>query len=301
MDNNPFDALLRAKVSASTTDGVKSSDIPVDRTRDLWFRLFVPLSTNNESSLPIVIYFHGGGFAVGSPDTALFDAFTRSLVKELPAVVVSVNYRLTPDHRFPTQYEDGLEVIKFIDNRIGNGDGWLLPPEADIRRWFLAGDSAGGNIAHHVAVRCAGAGFRVVRIKGILSYQPFFGGQERTESELRLMSTPTLTVAMSDWLWEAFLPEGSDRDHPAVNVFGPRGREDELSGVEYPATLLVVGGMDPLQDWQRRFGAGLVRSSKEVRLVEYPNAMHGFYLMGPELPECGMFMNEARNFIRQRS
>ncbi|WOL04107.1 putative carboxylesterase 18 [Canna indica] len=85
--------------------------------------------------------------------------------------------------------------------------------------------------------------------------QPFFCGEERTEAEVRLPNAPIVSVERTDWMWRAFLPEGEDRNHEASNVFGPRAGELELAAL--PEALVVVGGLDPLQDWQRRYHEGL--------------------------------------------
>lgn len=85
--------------------------------------------------------------------------------------------------------------------------------------------------------------------------QPFFGGEERTESEMRLWNAPVIDV-----MWRDFLREGEDRNQPAVNVFGGGDQisnEEEVKSVDFRKALVVVGGYDPLQDWQRRYVQGL--------------------------------------------
>ncbi|PRQ22433.1 putative carboxylesterase [Rosa chinensis] len=106
-----------------------------------------------------------------------------------------------------------------------------------------------------MAIRESEHKFRDLKVVGILAIQPFFGGEERTESETRLKSVPLVNVERTDWMWKAFLQEGSDRDHPVVNVFGPN--EVDISGVDFPETIVFVGGFDPLQDWQKRYYEGL--------------------------------------------
>ncbi|CAL0304881.1 unnamed protein product [Lupinus luteus] len=180
--------------------------------------------------------------------------------------------------------------LPFLDSSVG-----ILPPVADLTRCFLAGDSAGGNLAHHVAVRGSGFKFQRVKLRGVIALQPFFGGEERTESEIRIgNSAPCLTVEDADWYWKAFLPNGSNRDHPAVNVFGPESAE--ISSSELSDSIIVVGGLDPIQDWQKRYCEGLRKAGKEVRLLEYPNAFHAFYIF-PELPEYSLMMNEIKDFM----
>jgi acetyl esterase/lipase len=90
------------------------------------------------------------------------------------------------------------------------------------------GDSAGGNLAHHVAVRACKAGLQKIWVIGLISIQPFFGGEERTEAEIRLEGSLMILMARTDWMWKVFLPEGSNWDHGAANVSGPNA--EDLSG-----------------------------------------------------------------------
>ncbi|XP_043697774.1 probable carboxylesterase 18 [Telopea speciosissima] len=287
---------LKAKARDIPVRGVKTSDVTVDATRNLWFRLYTPTdnAAKADVTLPVIVYFHGGGFAFFSPGSIFYHDFCLRLARKIPAIVISVNYRLAPEHRFPSQYEDGFETLKFLDDaKIPN-----FPENADLSKCFLAGDSAGANLAHHVAIRIGEAEFRNVRVIGQISIQPFFGGEERTESEIRLTKAYLVTMPRTDWVWRVFLPEGENRDHEAVNVTGPKAVN--IMGVKYPETMVVVGGFDTLQDRQREFCKWLRRSGKEVKLIEYPSAVHAFYFF-PELPETSQLMEEARDFVHQIS
>lgn len=286
--------LFDPKIPAAGGTPVSSSDISVDPSRELWFRLFVPSSTTADK-LPLIIYFHGGGFSCFSPHSKVCDDFCRALATRIPAVVASVNYRLAPEHKCPRQYDDGFDALKFINDTAYDN----LPSNTDLERCFLAGDSAGGNIAHHVAVRAGRDrdALDKMRLVGIVAVQPFFGGEERTESEVRLAKGPVLTADGADALWRMFLPTGANRDHAAVNVFGG-GDGDDIESVEFPRALVVVGGLDPLQDWQRRYARGLSKRGKQVELVEYGNAFHSFYAF-QELPEFEFLVRDVRAFINK--
>ncbi|GMG99542.1 hypothetical protein Nepgr_001382 [Nepenthes gracilis] len=284
---------VKAPPSSTPVNGVVTSDVTIDTSRDLWFRLYVPAvsEAGGSTTLPVIVFYHGGGFIIWSPDRKPYDDLCRRIAGALPAVVVSVNYRLAPEHRYPVQFDDGFEALKFLDST--NIEGF--PANADIEKCFLAGDSAGGNLAHHVAVKAGDYDFQALKILGLILIQPFFGAEERSESELRLKSDLILPLGASDSTWKQFLPEGSDRDHPAANVFGPRSKD--ISGVKFPATLVVVGGLDPLQDWARRYYEWLILSGKEAKLVEYPNVPHLFYVF-PELPESSMVITEMKGLVQ---
>ncbi|KAL6583627.1 hypothetical protein OROMI_002916 [Orobanche minor] len=283
---------------------VSTSDVPIDPSRDLWFRLFIPSSNNTdtnppEKSQPLIVYFHGGGFTSYGPDTKTFDHLCSNLSAKTPAVVASVNYRLSPEHRYPTQYQDAFDALKFIDAQ----NYVVLPASTDLNKCFIMGDSAGGNIAHHVTVRSLhdASPFEKMKIEEVIGLQPFFGGEERTESELRVIRAPVTDVNRTDYLWKNFLPEGSDRNHPAAHVFGGpgSGAAEILKNLNFPRTLVVVGGYDTLRDWDIRYAEGLRSCGIQVELIEYQNTFHGFYGF-PELPEFALLFDDVANFVRKQ-
>ncbi|KAL6205061.1 hypothetical protein ACLB2K_022325 [Fragaria x ananassa] len=244
--------------------------------------------------LPVIIYFHGGGFVFFSANSTFFEGICKRLSLNLPAVVISVNYRLAPEHRYPAAFEDGFDVMKFVDT--SNFEGF--PSNADLSRCFLAGDSAGGNMAHHLAVMAGKHEFSRIKLIGIIGIQPFFGGEERTESETKLNNKALiLSLEITDWYWKAFLPVGEDRDHPVVNVFGPRS--DDVLGLNFPATIVFIGGFDLLKDGQKRYCEGLKKAGKEVYMVEYPKAFHGFYCF-PQLKEWSLLVEVLKDFIEKQ-
>lgn len=147
--------------------------------------------------------------------------------------------RRAPEHKFPTAYEDCYAALEWV-----RSSPQALPSSADPSRIFLCGDSAGGNIVHHVGIRAKGMGLR-----GLVLIQPFFGGEERTPSE-KIDNFPLINVQLLDWFWRSYLPVEADRDHPASHVFG-----SHLADVEIPPMLVLVGGQDLLQDWNVRFSS----------------------------------------------
>ncbi|GAB4837475.1 hypothetical protein Ancab_002335 [Ancistrocladus abbreviatus] len=289
--------IFNIKVLPSLTplNGVVSSDVTIDPSRSLWYRIFVPVSTSSASSIPVIIYFHGGGFIAWTADCKVCDDHCRWYARELSAIVVCVSYRLAPEHKCPAQYEDGFDALKFID-RTRRIDG-NFPANADITKCFLAGDSSGANIAHHLAVEAAKHKFQELKIVGIILIQAFFGAEERSESELEFQWNPIISLEHMDWIWKQFLPEESNRDHPAVNVFGPKSKD--ISGLIFPAALVVTSGLDPLRDWSRRYCEWLMQSGKEAELIEYPNVPHSFYAY-PHVPEACMAIREMQKFMQNQ-
>ena len=152
---------FRSPATSKSYNGVASHDVVVDEARKLWFRVYVPTQHAGED-LPVIVFFHGGGFVFLSPDVLVYDAVCRRFARKVPAVVVSVNYRLAPEHRYPAQHDDCFDVLKFLDDEANRSKS--LPENANLLRCFLAGDSAGGNLAHHVAQRACEFNFRRLKV-----------------------------------------------------------------------------------------------------------------------------------------
>jgi acetyl esterase/lipase len=94
---------------------VRSADVTIDASRGVWARVFSPPAAAAAAPLPVVVYFHGGGFALFSPGSRPYDNLWRRLCRGVGAVVVSVNYRLVPEQRFPAAYDDGVAAPRYLD------------------------------------------------------------------------------------------------------------------------------------------------------------------------------------------
>uniref|UniRef100_A0A5B6YRK8 Putative gibberellin receptor GID1C-like isoform X1 n=1 Tax=Davidia involucrata TaxID=16924 RepID=A0A5B6YRK8_DAVIN len=289
----------KVPANANTVDGVFSFDVIIDRGIGLFSRVYRRADAEGghpsiveldkpvrAGTVPVIIFFHGGSFAHSSANSAIYDTLCRRLVGICEAVVVSVNYRRAPENRYPCAYDDGWAALKWVNSR-----PWLQSEDSKVHI-YLAGDSSGGNIVHNVALRAVESGIEVL---GNILLNPLFGGQTRTESERRLDGKYFVTVQDRDWYWRAFLPEGEDRDHPACNPFGPNGKS--LEGIKFPKSLVVVAGLDLLQDWQLAYVEGLKKAGQKVKLLYLDKATIGFYLL-PNNNHFYTVMDEISNFVR---
>jgi gibberellin receptor GID1 len=299
--NRELAEFLDRKVPANTipVDGVFSFD-HVDRTTGLFSRVYQPAPENvttcgiielekplsTTEIVPVIIFFHGGSFSHSSANSAIYDTFCRRLVSMCKAVVVSVNYRRSPEHRYPCAYEDGWNALNWVKSRT-----WLQSGKDSKVYVYMAGDSSGGNIAHHVAVRAAEEN---VEVLGNILLHPLFGGEKRTESEKKLDGKYFVKLQDRDWYWRAFLPEGEDRDHHACNPFGPKGKS--LKGLKFPKSLVCVAGLDLLQDWQLEYAEGLKNYDHDVKLLYLKEATIGFYFL-PNNDHFYCLMNEINTFV----
>nr|AMR60825.1 gibberellin receptor GID1a [Gladiolus x hybridus] len=284
--------------NATPVNGVLSFDFILDRPTNLLVRVYRPSPHDSPSftdlrlppssePFPVIIFFHGGSFAHSSANSAIYDSLCRRFVTLFgPSVVLSVNYRRSPEHRYPSAYDDGWAALKWASN-----ESWLRCNSDSKPRIFLVGDSSGGNIAHNVALRAVDAG---IEISGNILLNPMFGGNERMESERKFDGKYFVTIQDRDWYWKAFLPEGADRDHHACNPFGPNAVK--LEGMKFPKSLVVVAGLDLLSDWQVAYAKGLEEAGQDVKLVYREQATIGFYFL-PNTEHFYEVMDEIKSFV----
>ncbi|CAM0905409.1 unnamed protein product [Alopecurus aequalis] len=257
--------------------------------------------------LPVLIHFHGGGFCLGSCTWANVHNFCLRLASEIGAVVLSAGYRLAPEHRLPAALDDAEGFLKWLHDQSVNtaaDDGWLSEA-ADFGRVFVTGDSAGGTLAHHLAVRAGSAtpesgedDVDHVSIKGYVLLMPFFGSVDRTKSEAMeflLGEEPFLNLAVLDRFWRLSLPVGATRDHPIANPFGPDS--PSLGSVEFPPVLVVSGGTDMLHDRNVDYAERLAAMGKPVKVVEFRNQPHGFFTLEPWSETTGELVRLVARFV----
>ncbi|XP_047963733.1 carboxylesterase 1-like [Salvia hispanica] len=242
---------------------VLTKDVPINPHHNTWARLYLPRSQLQSSTkLPLILFFHGGGFVVASAASTVFQSLCSEIALHLDVLMVSVEYRNAPEHRLPAAYEDCMEALQWVKS----GDEWLTD-HTDFSNCYIMGDSAGGNIALHVGLQVSRRVEEVapLRIRGLILHQPFFGGVERTASEIRLAENEILPLYMTDIFWDLALPIGANRDHEFSNPFKGLMEVDKI--VSEGWRILVTGYEgDPLIDRQREL-AKLLRE-KGVVVVE---------------------------------
>lgn len=255
---------------------VEYKDVVMDEEIGLWARLYLPPETTSKA--PILLYFHGGGFCIFSSATPVVHRACQMWAATLGAVIVSVNYRLAPEHRLPCGYEDSMAALKWLQLQSVAAERthpWLRS-HADFSRVFLAGDSAGGNIAHDVGLWAAGTKAEI-EIKGLILVYPYFGGEERTSSEK--VESPVFSLEQSDVLWRLALPVGSNRDHPFSN---PVIEEAAVSAPDIPPMLFVIAGRDILRDRQVQYCEFLKKRGNQIHVHVYDEEDHGFLFLKME-------------------
>ena len=260
--------------------GVTAGDAMINKETNLWARIYVPvLSCQSNNKLPLLVYFHGGGFCVGSAAWSCYHEFLTNLASKANCVILSLDYQLAPENRLPAAYDDGFNALMWVKREALNASSvqnWWLS-HCSLNCMFLAGDSAGANIAFNVATRIGSS--TQLSLKGVILIQPFFGGEERTTSEKHSHQPPhsALTLPVSDTYWRLALPLGSTRDHPYCNPLA-HGMA-KLRDLRLPSIMVCVSELDILKDRNLEFSNTLARAGKRVETVVYKGVGHAFQVL----------------------
>ena len=246
---------------------------------DVRIRIYRP---NSSPPCPTLLYFHGGGFVLGDLDTQ--DDHARLLSRDLGSVVVSVDYRLAPEHPFPAGLEDCLAATRWVADRADELGG-------DPDRIAVSGDSAGANLATSVALTCAAAdGPKLAAQLLLYPSVDFREGDGLYPSRAENGEGLFLTTADIRWFREQYLPDAALARNPRASVI----LADDLAGS--PPTMIATGEYDPLRDEGEAYAALLERAGVEVVSRRYDGMIHGFFGMGVWSPAAA----EARADICSR-
>ncbi len=245
-------------------DRVQDLHIPARDGHAMPARLYAPRS---DSPLPVLLYIHGGGFTVGS--LATHDVLCRQLSRHAHCAVVSLDYRLAPEHRFPTAVHDAWDALQWL---AGQGEQLGL----DSRRLAVGGDSAGGTLAAVCALMSRDAGLKL-RLQ--LLFYPGTTSHQDTASHQAFANGFLLDKATVDWFFEQYI-DLKDREDWR---FAPLNANDH-SGLA-PAWV-GLAECDPLVDEGVRYADTLRMAGVAVDLEIYRGMVHGFITMGRAIPDA---------------
>lgn len=230
---------------------------------------------------PLIIYFHGGGWTIGDLDT--HHPFCLHLAHQTQCTVMSVDYRLAPEHPFPTAHNDALAASRWIIDNLNA----LAPNNGEV---VIAGDSAGGNLTLATAARLPDE----PRLRGCLMIYPaiqHYHAAMRSYTE-HAKSGP-LTTSIMRWFTDTYLAGLAPAD-PSVELMFP-GRRTTLAG--FPRSLLITAEKDPLRDDGRRLANTLQRANVNVQHEHFDREAHGFPCSEGPTPGHERFMALTKTWI----
>jgi acetyl esterase len=250
-------AILASGGEPELVHGIANLAIP-GPAGELPLRLYQPAA---ERPLPVLLYFFGGGWVLGSIDTA--DGVSRYLANSTGALVAVVGYRLAPEHPFPAAVDDCYAAVRWVAEHaeeIG----------ADPARLAVGGDSAGGNLAAAVALRTRTDG---PALAGQLLVYPNTD-QLADDESMRAADDPFLFNRHSvAWYRQHYLPDPRDAANPLASPL----RAESLAGL--PRTLVITAEYDPLRDQGEAYARRLAHDGVQVELSRYQGMAHGFFTM----------------------
>ena len=215
------------------------------------------------SPLPALIYFHGGGFVLGGLD--MVDRTCRAMANASGCVVISVDYRLAPEHPFPAAADDAFAATQFVAEHAADFG-------VDPSLIAVGGDSAGGNLATVVALRARDAGGPALAFQ-LLVY-PLVDFTDHDSGSMREFAEGHfLTTAIMDYFADHYLPPGVDRRQPWVSPL-----KANLAGL--PPASVLTAECDPLRDQGEAFAARLKQAGVQTALKRYDGMIHPFFGLG---------------------
>ncbi|HEY0821893.1 MAG TPA: alpha/beta hydrolase [Rhizobacter sp.] len=236
-------------------------------------------------SRPVIVYYHGGGYVLGDLDG--YDKVCRQLCSDSDAIVVSVDYRLAPEHPFPAAVDDAWQALRWVA-RHAQALG------ADPARLAVAGDSAGAVLATVMCLIARDADGPRVAFQALL-YPPAAGGHAgEYPSHQQHAAGPTLTLrTMQYFSRHYFGPTGMAPDFRGAPLRAP-----ELGGL--PPALLLVAGHDPLRDEALAYGRALLAAGTPTTVVEFPGLAHGFISMAGKIGSARLAQRLFAQALRER-
>ena len=242
-------------------------------------RLYRPSAAQR---LPLLVYFHGGGYTIGSLDS--HDSVCRSLCVEADCLVISVDYRLAPEHKYPAAIEDAWAATRWLASHAAELG-------ADPSRLAVAGDSAGGNLAAVVCLMAKAAGEPKIDLQLLI-----YPGIEMTcafKSHQSFGSDYRLTRELIAWFYGHYFSTQDDKTQwQASPINAP-----DLAGL--PPAFILTAGYDPLQDEAKAYADKLALAGVAVKHSHYAGMIHGFITMPGAIDKAGEALTECADELRR--
>ena len=228
-------------------------------------RIYTP---EGKGPLPVVVYFHGGGWVIANND--VYDASPRALANLAKAIIVAVDYRQAPEHKFPAAHEDAFAAYKWVLENASSFGG-------DPARVAVAGESAGGNLAAAVSLMARDRK-APMPLAELLVY-PIAGYDFNTPSYQENATAKPLDQAGMQWFYQQYLNSPKDAQDPRISLVNA-----DLHGL--PPTTLITAQIDPLRSEGQMLAKNLEKAGVKVESKTYDGVTHEFFGMGAVVAEA---------------
>lgn len=247
--------------------------------REIGVRIYTP---TGEGPFPALLYYHGGGWTLGDLDTA--DVLCRQIANEVNCVVVSVDYRLAPENKFPAATDDAFAAYLWVcDNST------LLNVTPSVIA--VSGDSAGGNLAAAVALMARDQHVQLPLFQLLLC--PVTNYAFDSQSYIENAVGYGLTTETMKWFWRNYLNDVEDGNNPYASPLSA----SDLSGL--PPALIITAEYDPLRDDGEQYAQRLHASGVSVELTRYDGMVHGFYLASGAYNQAKVAVSQAIQALKR--
>jgi acetyl esterase len=269
------DMNVRMGLPKDPTVETEDREIETPDGASLLARIYRPPNTHDER-LPVLLYFHGGGWVIG--DVPSYDHLTRFFASVGRIAVVSIDYRLGPEHRFPTAFEDGFAALAWLQRNAAELG-------VDPARIIVGGDSAGAGIAASLSAYATQRGLARPAFQ-FLIYPPV-DASARFPSRKAFPSGVPLTTPIMQWFAQQFFTGEGDAKSPFVTQLD--APQPEL----LPPTYILAAGYDPLVDEGRAYADRLRNAGVAVTYDLRPSLPHGFVNFPRIVPAAQRALDEA--------
>jgi acetyl esterase len=245
-------------------------------------RIYIPKDPRRHDGLsPALVFFHGGGWVIGDLDS--HDVVCRQLAVEAALIVISVDYRLAPEHKFPAAADDAIAATKWV---AANARELGI----DAARLSIGGDSAGGNLAAVVALAARDGNGPAIAGQVLIYPAVDFAMTHGSHSEPE--TSVLLTHSVIRWFRDHYLNGAADVDDWRASP----ARAQNLGGL--PPTYVLTAGADPLRDEGDEYAERLRQAGVPVATKHYPGQFHGFFTMGKLLREANVAVSEIGAWLK---
>jgi acetyl esterase len=279
------DVLLGAQSGPIAKPAVQTEDrvLPIGPTGKTRVRVLRPKGVTGV--LPVIVYFHGGGWVLGDPTT--HDRLVRELAVGANAVVVFVDYDRSPEARYPIAIEQDYAVTQYVAAHAGELG-------VDAARLAIAGDSVGGNMAAVVSLMAKER--HGPAISAQVLFYPVTDASLSQHSYREFADGPWLTTKAMTWFWDAYLPDPAAREDRHVSPLN--ATLDQLKGL--PPALVITDENDVLRDEGEAYAHRLAQAGVPVTATRYGKTIHDFVMLNAlaETPAAKGAVSQAVTFLR---